>query len=43
MDVEDLDGHATGTRFGVWLKEAWLVGVAGDDRVGAMVREETLG
>ena len=40
MDVEYLDGHATGAGFGVWLKENGLVGVAGDNGIGAGVREE---
>ena len=43
MGVEDFDGHAAGAWFLVWLEEYRFVGVAGDDRVGAGVREEALG
>ena len=40
MDVKDFDGHATGAGFGVWLEENGLVGVAGDNGIGAGVCEE---
>ena len=42
-NVEDLDGHAAGAGFGVWLEEDGLVCVAGGDGIGGWVCEEALG
>ena len=40
--VEDLQAHASRSGGGVGLEEDGLVGIAGDERVGARVGEETL-